>query len=159
MININTHTLRDLVDAANLIIETNIKPTIMGASNPDAPKKIGKIKYWRSLRGKEYSSRQEEADFTRKIKSSLPNAHWYFVENQGISSRSNVFLITTDGVRLANVFRNKRVNRGSWGAWEIDVESFGEVKTRMGSFADIKVPAEELARKKIEEFKSQKETT
>jgi hypothetical protein len=28
----------------------------------------------------------------------------------------------------------------------------------MGSFADIKVPAEELARKKIEEFKSQKGT-
>ena len=158
MTNGNNHILRHLVEAANLIIETNIKPTIMGASNPDAPKKIGKIKYWRSLEGKEYSSKQEEADFTRKIKSSLPNAHWYFVERRS-SMRSNVFLITTDGVRLANVVRNMRKNRGSWGAWEIDVESFGEVKTRMGSFADIKVPAEELARKKIEEFKSRKETT
>ena len=139
MTNGNNHILRHLVEAANLIIETDTS--------------IGKISF------KDVFGRTQEVGFARKIKSSLPNAHWYFITetipSRGgkPSDRSRVYLIT-DAVKLAEVCRIKRVKKGGWGAWIRKGESENE---RFSTFLQAKVVAEEFARKTLEKLKAEKD--
>jgi len=126
-------------------------------------RKIGKIKAWLS-----YFDKQDEPDhphveieYTRRVKSSIPNAHWYFVGSKPMCKMSSydrrcraseVYLVTTDGMYLHHVVEDTYISKGYWGRWQSGMGSF-----RGDTFDAVKRHAESNLTKRLEKLAQEKE--
>lgn len=91
-------------------------------------RRIGRVKAWVSYISKLEGERpHEDVEYTRRIKSSVPNAHWYFVGGTPMCKMSRhdrrcrasvVFLITTDGMLIGEVYEDTSVSKGYYGRWQ-----------------------------------------
>lgn len=98
------------------------------AKHAKPERKIGRMKAWISLLDKlEGEEPSEEFDYTRKIKSSISNAHWYFVGGKPMCKMSRserrcraslVYLVTDEGIILADVYEDTTVSKGYYGRWQ-----------------------------------------
>lgn len=159
---IDTKTLRSLVEAANLISEAPeaSDPMSAFAKGAKSERKIGRVKAWISYTSKlEGYSPQEDVEYTRRIKSTIPNAHWYFIGGTPMCKMSRydrrcrasvVFLITTDGMLLAEVYEDTSVSKGYYGRWQV-----GSHWT--DTFADAKRHAESGVQGKLSSLAQEKE--
>ena len=123
-------------------------------------RKIGRVKAWVSYLHKvEGEPPQEDVEYTRRIKSAIPNAHWYFIGGKPMCKMSRydrrcrasvVFLITTDGMLLAEVYEDTSVSKGYYGRWQA-----GSHWT--DTFSDAKRHAESNLTKRLEKLAQDRE--
>ena len=130
---------------------------------PKPERKIGKIKMWLS-----YFDKREfpdnpymEIEYTRKVKSAIPNAHWYFVGRKPMCKMSRyerrcraseVYLVTTDGMHLADVFEDTSISKGYHGRWQA-----GRGSHWTDTFSDAKRHVEGRLTKRLERLAQEKE--
>ena len=127
---------------------------------PRPERKIGKIKMWLSYfdKGEFPNNPHMEIEYTRRIKSAIPNAHWYFIGGKPMCKMSRyerrcraseVYLVTTDGMHLDDVFEDTSVSKGYYGRWQA-----GSHWT--DTFSDAKRHVEGRLTKKLERLAQEK---
>lgn len=115
-------------------------------------RKVGRLKAWISLLDKlEGENPFEEFDYTRKVKSSIPKAHWYFVGGKPMCKMSRserqcraslVYLVTDEGILIGEVYEDTMVPKGYYGRWQSGSHT-------TDNFADAKRYAESKVSSKL----------